>query len=176
MTMQTRTLYSLTVAKKIKEEGKEIKGIVEDYSTDSFKKVVRDGNSESSDSFQKEEKKKRSVEINRYSKNCLNTFAIGDVVFARWEEDQVWYNAVVKEVKESSMSVTFNDYGNEADIDNYNVVRTSEEIPLDGIIDENVITSGKTECKTIVVKKVKGSTTDSQNEFLKKDGFENSST
>merc|ERR1719397_2079428 len=120
MTMQTRTLYSLTVAKKIKEEGKEMKGIVEDYSADSFKKVVGDGNSESSDSFQKEEKKKRSVEINRYSKNA---FAIGDVVFARREEDQVWYNAVVKEVKESSMSVTFKDYGNEADIVNYNVVR-----------------------------------------------------
>merc|ERR1719397_2097917 len=178
MTMQTRTLYSLTVAKKIKEEGKEIKGIVEDYSADSHKKVFRDGNSESSDSFQKEEKKKRSAEINRYSKDCLNTFALGDHVFARWEEDQVWYNAVVKEVKESSISVTFNDYGNEADIVYYNVVRTSEEIPLDGIIDENVITSGKTECTTIVVKKVigEGSTTDSQNEFLKKDGFETSST
>jgi len=160
---------------KIEENGYEMKGIVEDYSADSNKEVVRDGNSESSESFQKEEK---SAETSRYSKNCLNTFAKGENVFARWDEDQVWYNAVVNEVKENSMSVIFNDYGNEADIVNNNVVRTSVEIPLDGIIDENIITSGKTECNSIVVKQVKaeGSSTDCHNETLKKDGFENSLT
>jgi len=62
---------------------------------------------------------------------------VGDVCFARWDEDQVWYNAKIIQISsEGRISVIFSDYGNDDQVTQ--VVRKWTEIPADANVDENV--------------------------------------
>ena len=67
--------------------------------------------------------------------------SIRDTVIAKWGEDDVWYNAeIIRQVTEGkTVEVSFVDYGNSAEVDICNIVRTKAEIPTEDDIDENVL-------------------------------------
>ena len=63
----------------------------------------------------------------------------GDKCVARWEEDCVWYRAVVRQVLgQDDIHVLFADYGNEVVVSRAQIVRTAAQVPKDEDIDENV--------------------------------------
>jgi hypothetical protein len=72
-------------------------------------------------------------------------FSIGDVVVAKWEEDDVWYNAKVEEVTDEGYLVLFTDYGNSALAKHSLVFKTASEIPTNETIDECVELRAKSE-------------------------------
>ena len=63
---------------------------------------------------------------------------VGTACFARWSEDDVWYNAVVEKVLLDSVLVTFNDYGNSDEVAMTNVLTELSNLPIEALIDENV--------------------------------------
>ena len=65
---------------------------------------------------------------------------IGDHVFAKWTEDDVWYNGkIVNHHKRGMWTVQFSDYGNEDMVAVENIVQNFNEIPSDNCIDEHVL-------------------------------------
>merc|ERR1719369_2248691 len=67
--------------------------------------------------------------------------AKGESVIARWDEDGVWYNAVIENVAEDGrIEVTFTDYGNSAIVSREDMVSHAGDIPTDQteMIDECV--------------------------------------
>ena len=63
---------------------------------------------------------------------------VGTACFARWSEDDVWYNAVVEKVLLDSVLVTFTDYGNSDEVAMTNVLTKLSNLPIEALIDENV--------------------------------------
>ena len=63
---------------------------------------------------------------------------VGTACFARWSEDDVWYNAVVEKVLHGSVLVTFTDYGNSDEVAMTNVLTELSNLPIEALIDENV--------------------------------------
>merc|ERR1719318_2034900 len=71
--------------------------------------------------------------------NATIGFTTGDFVIAKWNEDEVWYNAKIDEVRAERVGVTFIDYGNEDEVNIDNIVKLRSEIPRGDEVDENVI-------------------------------------
>merc|ERR1719318_1233096 len=71
--------------------------------------------------------------------NATVGFTTGDFVIAKWNEDEVWYNAKIDEVGAERVGVTFIDYGNEDEVNIDNIVKLRSEIPMGDEVDENVI-------------------------------------
>ena len=63
---------------------------------------------------------------------------VGDVCVARWKYDNVWYNAVVKEIQGPKYTVEFQDYGNEAEVDHDDIVFSLEDICSKELVDIHV--------------------------------------
>ena len=57
------------------------------------------------------------------------TFSVGDIVLAKWSEDDTWYWAKVLTVSGSKASVNFVDYGNEANEPIERIVKLKSQIP-----------------------------------------------
>merc|ERR1719318_15995 len=66
-------------------------------------------------------------------------YTTGDLVIAKWNEDEVWYNAKIDEMGAEKVGVTFVDYGNEDEVNIDNIVKLRSEIPRGDEVDENVI-------------------------------------
>merc|ERR1719318_1486627 len=66
-------------------------------------------------------------------------YSTGDLVIAKWNEDEVWYNAKIDEMGAEIVGVTFVDYGNEDEVNIDNIVKLRSEIPRGDEVDENVI-------------------------------------
>ena len=63
------------------------------------------------------------------------------IYLARWDEDGVWYNAVIENIAEDGrIEVTFTDYGNSAIVSREDIVSHAGDIPTDQteMIDECV--------------------------------------
>merc|ERR1719318_224565 len=71
--------------------------------------------------------------------NATIGFTTGDFVIAKWNEDEVWYNAKIYEVGAEMVGVTFIDYGNEDEVNIDNIVKLQSEIPMGDEIDEYVM-------------------------------------
>merc|ERR1719470_222440 len=71
--------------------------------------------------------------------NATVGFTTGDFVIAKWNEDEVWYNAKIDEVGAERVGVTFIDYGNEDEVNIDKIVKLRSEIPRGDEVDENVI-------------------------------------
>ena len=77
------------------------------------------------------------------STKCLG-FRVGDVIIAKWAEDDVWYNGEIIKIngdEGNTLEVCFTDYGNTAEVEIVDIVKTKKEIPTKDEVDENV---GKT--------------------------------
>ena len=68
-----------------------------------------------------------------------NAHSVGDLVFAKWAEDQVWYNAKILKIHDKNLSVVFVDYGNEDLVDVANIVSSAAAIPSTDDFDENIV-------------------------------------
>jgi len=64
--------------------------------------------------------------------------AVGDMMFAKWSEDDVWYNAKILGVHSDHLEVEFVDYGNIDEVSLFHVAKYVQDIPREEIIDENV--------------------------------------
>ena len=54
------------------------------------------------------------------------------IYLARWDEDGVWYNAVIENIAEDGrIEVTFTDYGNSAIVSREDIVSHAGDIPTD---------------------------------------------
>merc|ERR1719318_2234590 len=71
--------------------------------------------------------------------NATIGFTTGDFVIAKWNEDEVWYNAKIDDVGAERVGVTFIDYGNEDEVNIDKIVKLRSEIPRGDEADENVI-------------------------------------
>merc|ERR1719450_508150 len=72
---------------------------------------------------------------------CVPALQVGDVVFAKWDEDETWYNAIVTRInlnEGKAAEVLFIDYGNRAKVENAHIVKSRAEVPMDDYVDENV--------------------------------------
>ena len=59
-------------------------------------------------------------------------FTVGQILVARWSEDNVWYRAKILEVTgQGSIQVVFTDYGNEAKVEEKNIVLCGADIPAE---------------------------------------------
>ena len=65
-------------------------------------------------------------------------FKIGEIVFAKWSEDKVWYKAEILSLTNDGAKVLFKDYGNEENVVIGDMVKNVEEIPPNEERDENV--------------------------------------
>ena len=75
------------------------------------------------------------------TKQCVG-LDIGDVIIAKWAEDNVWYNGEITKFNEdegNTVEVCFTDYGDTADVEMVNIVKTIKEIPTQDEVDENVL-------------------------------------
>ena len=75
------------------------------------------------------------------TKQCVG-LDIGDVIIAKWAEDNVWYNGEITKFNEDegkTAEVYFTDYGNTADVEMSNIVKTMKDIPMQEEVDENVL-------------------------------------
>ena len=59
--------------------------------------------------------------------------------FAKWSEDNVYYNAEIQCVKEDGFMVLFRDYGNSDFVKTEDVVFDSSKIPMDAEKDEHIV-------------------------------------
>ena len=65
---------------------------------------------------------------------------VGTQCFAKWAEDNVWYNASIKgKNKDGSYQVLFMDYGNSDNVSAGFIVQKSEMIPQGDDVDENLL-------------------------------------
>lgn len=73
---------------------------------------------------------KNSSDVKTTSPSCC-PHIVGDVVIARWSEDEVWYNAVIESIDDATgdAHVTFTDYGNSATVSSNKIVATANDIP-----------------------------------------------
>ena len=74
-------------------------------------------------------------------KHCMK-FSIGEVVIAKWAEDNVWYNGEIIKLNMDdgkTAEVCFTDYGNTEEVEIMNIVKTKKEIPMKDDVDENVL-------------------------------------
>jgi len=71
----------------------------------------------------------------------------GNLCIARWDEDNVWYNAEVLKDSGSKYLVRFVDYGNEAEVNTDAMVSKVNDIPTDDVIDECVDLGVDDNCK-----------------------------
>jgi len=79
-------------------------------------------------------------EIPALNTNCFG-FSVGDVIIAKWAEDDVWYNGEIIKIngdEGKTVEVCFTDYGNTAEVEMVNIVKTKKEIPIKDEVDENV--------------------------------------
>merc|ERR1719233_1701599 len=79
-------------------------------------------------------------EIPALDTKCLR-FSVGDVVIAKWAEDEVWYNGEIIKIngdEGKTVEVCFTDYGNTAEVEIVDIVKTKKEIPIKDDVDENV--------------------------------------
>ena len=67
----------------------------------------------------------------------------GDKCFAKWTEDNIWYNARVLTYSGSEMkySIRFTDYGNEDLVDTESMVLKCTDIPEGELVDDHVLAS-----------------------------------
>merc|ERR1719186_2088028 len=77
----------------------------------------------------------------------LVDISMGDLVVAKWNEDDVWYNARVVEVTGDKVEVTFVDYGNSDIVERNRIVTSSLEVPKGDEVDENVVDVASLEIK-----------------------------
>ena len=73
------------------------------------------------------------------STELKSIFKIGDIVLAKWAEDNIWYRASITEIGTASFIVTFIDYGNSASVQLCDVVSQTSDIPKTDEVDEHVI-------------------------------------
>ena len=66
------------------------------------------------------------IDIEEFSNQQL--FKEDEVVVAKWEEDNVWYNSKIETVFKEGYLVLFTDYGNTARV-NDDIVKSAAEIP-----------------------------------------------
>merc|ERR1719186_1991272 len=77
----------------------------------------------------------------------LADISMGDHVVAKWNEDDVWYNARVVEVTGDKVEITFVDYGNSDIVERNRIVTSSLEVPKGEETDENVVDVASLEIK-----------------------------
>ena len=89
-------------------------------------------------SFERIEKSS-THKVNKVQEDASSaSFEVGSKVFAKWEEDCIWYHASVTGFTGSWYQVVFTDYGNSADVSKEGIVLKVEDIPKDDEVDENV--------------------------------------
>ena len=91
------------------------------------------------------------------------THVVGDLLFAKWSDDGVWYNAKILHVHSDHLEVEFVDYGNTDKVTLLNVVKTVKEIPDADDYDGNI------EGMSIEVQKVEGKSTETGTEPVKEE-------
>jgi len=79
--------------------------------------------------------------LQRISSGFRLLWTPGDFCFAKWEEDNIWYNAKVLLYfdAEKKYSVQFTDYGNEDLVGTNNMVKKCTDIPEGELIDDYVL-------------------------------------
>ena len=73
---------------------------------------------------------------------------VGELVFAKWDEDKTWYNAKIIKINEENADVEFVDYGNEDKVQKSHIVKLSTEIPSSDDYDENISLSSNSDPTT----------------------------
>lgn len=62
----------------------------------------------------------------------MSSFSLGDDCLAKWDEDNVWYRAIVtSQLSSGSFTVMFTDYGNTATVQQKNLLKNAKELPKD---------------------------------------------
>jgi len=112
---------------------------IKDVSSDSVPPVVKDIPDIAMEACgEQAEVENAQIETNTVCPDVGN-FSVGSVCLAEWNEDNTWYNSLVKEVNtDGSYTVVFQDYGNESTVTEDKMVVNVEEIPVGANIDELV--------------------------------------
>ena len=77
----------------------------------------------------------------------VHQLQVGDLVFAKWDEDKIWYNAKIQKIDEEIVEVVFVDYGNEDEVRQSDIVKLSSQIPSTDDYDENIVMSSSDSTK-----------------------------